>query len=150
MQALDRFALARWASSFDDLGREIMRLALLCDIGTVDPDTVDRVIRRDELVCGRRNPVAFTKLHGLLMMYFALRKKSGEALGQAQSSALEIYVLEGLRASFPCVTFAWPPGGGGTVAVRERPFSTQVSSRPAQATEPAPSPCGARAMPTKS
>jgi hypothetical protein len=52
-------------------------------------------------VCGKDNPVAFAKLHDMLMMHFAIREKSANALGQAQTAAIEADIIERLRKSFP-------------------------------------------------
>jgi hypothetical protein len=67
-----------------------------------------RVLREDASVCGTDNPVAFAKLHELLKVHLALREKSLAALGQAKTEAIEDYVIERLRKSFPDLG-EWPP-----------------------------------------
>jgi hypothetical protein len=44
----------------------------------------------------------------MLMLYFAIREKSVDAVGQAQTAAIEAEVIERLRKSFPDVG-TFPP-----------------------------------------
>jgi hypothetical protein len=59
-------------------------------------------------MCGTDDPVAFAKLDQLLMLNLALREKSLEALEQAKTEAIEDYVIERLKKSFPNLG-EWPP-----------------------------------------
>jgi hypothetical protein len=97
----DHLLIAWWAKNLDELDREIARLSLLCRVKILDPGIIERVLRRDASVCGKDNPVAFKKLHDMLMMHFAIRDKSAKVLGQAQTAAIEADIIERLRKSFP-------------------------------------------------
>jgi hypothetical protein len=66
------------------------------------------VLKKDAAVCGTPNPIAFAKLHDMLMLYFAIRDKSVDAVGQLQTAAIEAEVIERLRKSFPDVG-TFPP-----------------------------------------
>jgi hypothetical protein len=55
----------------------------------------------DDTVCGTDNPIAFRKLHHLLLMHFMVRQKAANALGQQQTVSIERYLLERLRNPFP-------------------------------------------------
>ena len=59
-------------------------------------------------VSGTANPVAFAKLHDILMMHLAIRQKSADALGQAQTAGIEADIVERLKKSFPDLG-KWPP-----------------------------------------
>jgi len=104
----DPMAVAWWAAKLDDLDHEIARLAQLCQVRILDPGVIERVLRKDASVCGTANPVAFAKLHDVLMMHLAVREKSADALGQAQTAGIEAYVVERLKKSFPDLG-KWPP-----------------------------------------
>ena len=104
----DPFAVAWWAEKLDDLDREIARLAYLCQVRILDPGVIERVLRNDAAVCGMANPVAFAKLHNLLMMHLAIREKSADALGQAQTAGIEADIVARLKKSFPELG-NWPP-----------------------------------------
>jgi hypothetical protein len=102
------FPPALWAENLDELDREIARLALVCQVRILDPGIILRVLQKDASVCGTDNPPAFAKLHQLLMLHLTLREKSVEALGQAKTMAIEDYVIERLKKSFPDLG-KWPP-----------------------------------------
>ena len=104
----DPFAVAWWEAKLDDLDREIVRLAQICQVRILDPGVIERVVRKDAAVCGTANSVAFEKLHEMLMMHLAVRQKSADALGQAQTAAIEADIVERLRKSFPDLG-RWPP-----------------------------------------
>ncbi len=99
---------AWWAENLEALDGEIARLAVLCRVRILDPAVMERVLRRDALVCGTDNPAAFEKLHKMLMLHLAIRKKSVDALGQVETAAIEDYVIERLRKRFPELG-DWPP-----------------------------------------
>jgi len=104
----DHLQVAWWEKNIDELDREIGRLCLLCRVRILDPGIIERVLKKDAAVCGTPNPVAFEKLHNMLMLYFAIREKSVDAVGQAQTAAIEAEVIERLRKSFPDVG-TFPP-----------------------------------------
>ena len=101
--------VAWWAKNIDELDREIGRLCLLCQVRILDPGIIERVLRKDASVCGTSNPVAFAKLHDLLMLYFANRQKAVAAVGQLQTAQIEAHVIEELRSRFADLLGKWPP-----------------------------------------
>jgi hypothetical protein len=102
------FPPALWAENLEELDREIARLALLCQVRVLDPGVLARVLRMDASVCGTDNPAAFAKLHDMIMVHLAIREKSVDALGQSKTGAIEDYVIERLKKSFPDLG-EWPP-----------------------------------------
>ncbi len=98
-----------WADNLDEVDREIARLATLCQVRILDPGVIARVLHQDDSVCGTSNPFAFTKLRGLLMLHIAIREKSAEAFGQAQTARIEDEIVERLMKSFPGLAGRWPP-----------------------------------------
>ena len=101
--------IAWWAKNIDELDREIGRLCVLCQVRILDPGIIERVLKKDASVCGTSNPVAFAKLHDMLMFYFANRKKSVDAVGQLQTAQIEAHVVEQLRNRFADLLGKWPP-----------------------------------------
>jgi len=106
--AEQNFPPAMWAENLEELDREIARLALLCQVRVLDPGVLARVLRKDASVCGTDNPAAFAKLHDMIMVHLAIREKSVDALGQSKTGAIEDYVIERLKRSFPDLG-EWPP-----------------------------------------
>ena len=98
-----------WADDLEEVDREIVRLATLCQVSVLQPGVIGRVLKSDASVCGTANALAFRKLHDLLMLHLAIREKAVESFGQAQAAAIEDYVIERLRKSFPDLPGRWPP-----------------------------------------
>jgi len=97
----DAYMKTRWAMSLEELDREIARLATLCQIRLLDRGVVERVMHGDDWVCGADNPIAFRKLRELLLMHFALLEKESDAVGLKDAAAIEQFVIERLKKSFP-------------------------------------------------
>lgn len=91
---------AWWANNLEELDEEIARLAVLCEIKLLQPGVIQRVLHRDALVCGTENPVAFAKLHDLLMMHLAIRLKVVDVFGEAETASIEAYVVDRLKKRF--------------------------------------------------
>jgi hypothetical protein len=90
-----------WTEDLEEVDREIARLAVLCRVKILEPGVVRRVLQRDASVCATSNAVAFAKLHDLLILHFAIREKSVDSFGDAQTTAMEDYIIERLKKSFP-------------------------------------------------
>jgi hypothetical protein len=105
----DPVMIALWSEDLEQLDHEIARLALLCQVKILEPGVIERVIKKDASVCGTENAVAFEKLHSLLMMHLAVREKSVESLGQAETSQIEAAIIERLRKPFGDLIGKWPP-----------------------------------------
>jgi hypothetical protein len=104
----DAVRIGGWARSLEELDREIGRLALLCRVRILQPGVIERVLHGDRMVCGTDNAIAFAKLRNLLTMHFTLHGKWAAELGEAQTTAIERYVIERLRKSLPDLTADWP------------------------------------------
>jgi hypothetical protein len=105
----DQLQIAWWAKNIDELDREIGRLCTLCQVRILDPGIIERVLKKDASVCGTSNPSAFAMLHDMLMFYFAIRKKSVDAVGQMETQQIEAHVVEELRSRFADLLGKWPP-----------------------------------------
>ena len=98
-----------WAKNIDELDREIGRLCAICQVRILDPGIIERVLKKDLSVCGTPNPIAFAKLHDMMMFYFGMRKESVDAVGQVQTAQIEAHVVEQLRNRFADLLGKWPP-----------------------------------------
>ena len=104
-----QFPIGWWTNDLEDVDREIARMAMLCEVRLLEPGVVRRVLKKDASVCGTSNPLAFAKLHDLIMLHLAIREKSAEAFGQAQTARVEDYIVERLKKTFPGLAGKWPP-----------------------------------------
>ena len=95
-----------WTENLEEVDREIAKMATLCQVSILEPGVIRRVLQRDASVCATSNPLAFRKLHDLLLLHFAIREKSVDSFGSAQTTAMEDYIIERLKKSFPDL-----PGG---------------------------------------
>ncbi|HET7364384.1 MAG TPA: hypothetical protein VFJ70_12530 [Burkholderiales bacterium] len=100
---------ALWTENLEEVDREIVKLALLCQVKILEPGVIARVLKKDASVCGTHNPAGFAKLHDLIKLHLGIREKSLESFGQAQTAAIEDYVIERLRKAFPELEGRWPP-----------------------------------------
>jgi hypothetical protein len=98
-----------WSDDLEEVDREIARLVHICQVSIFEPGVIGRVLKNDASVCGTANPTAFRKLRDLLMLHLAIREKAVDSFGQAQAAAIEDYVIERLRKSFPDLPGRWPP-----------------------------------------
>ena len=92
---------ARWLQNLDEIDLEIARLATLCRVRILDPGVIERVLHQDASVCGSANALAFKKLRDMIMLHFAIRQKSADAVGQSQTAEIEQYVIARLKEAFP-------------------------------------------------
>ena len=99
-----------WTEDLEEVDREIARLATVCQVRILEPGVIRRVVQKDATVCGTENPAGFAKLHDLLMLHLAIRQKAADSFGQAQAAAIEDFILERLRKSFPEALAGKMPG----------------------------------------
>ena len=99
-----------WARSLEETDREIARLAWLCEVKILEPGVIERILRRDASVCGVENPVAFSKLHDLVILHLATNMRSIDALGPALTAQIEADIIERLRKPYAALV-GEPPAG---------------------------------------
>ena len=90
-----------WVRDLSELDAEIARLASMCGVRILEPGVIERVLQKDESVCGTPNPAAFTKLWGLLSIHFLELKRSITTVGASKTSLVETAIVERLKQRFP-------------------------------------------------
>jgi len=85
---------------FEDIDREIARLAMLCKVSIMREETLNRIIHDDQSVCGANNPIAFKKLRDLLMLHYGMRERAYETLGAAEAQAIINLVVRRIKERF--------------------------------------------------
>lgn len=91
---------AHWARPIEDIDAEIVQLALVCGMHSLDPITLARLMHNDSLVCDHDNPRAFEKMRQLLMMHYVVTERAIEALGPTEAHALAEEIVARIRARF--------------------------------------------------
>jgi hypothetical protein len=72
---------AVWKRHLDGIANELLRLSIACDVRLRDAGVIDRVLKDDATVCGRKNPEAFRKLRNLVMATYDSLGKSIDRIG---------------------------------------------------------------------
>lgn len=94
------------ARQFEDIDRELARLAVICRVDLLDRANIERVIRNDASTCGAQNPLAFEKLRELLMMHYATRTRAAAQIGEVETQAIINSVVAKIAERFGSI------GGG--------------------------------------
>ncbi len=87
----------QWSRHLDGIAEELMRLAIACDLRLRDPGVIERILRNDETVCGRKNPRAFDKLRKLLMATYDSLGKAIDRIGPGETRRIADAIAERLR-----------------------------------------------------
>lgn len=87
----------RWSQHFESIDLEIARHALACQVRLLDHGVIERVLRKDTLVCGRHNALAFDSLRSLLMMHYSVQNNAVVALGEEEALKIVADVHARLR-----------------------------------------------------
>lgn len=89
---------APWvAKNLDEIDREVARLASMCQVRLLDPGIIERVLNKDESVCGTRNKLAFDKLRNALMMHYHARDKAVSAIGETATAEVIADIVANLK-----------------------------------------------------
>ena len=70
-----------WQRHLDGIGEELLRLSIACDVRLRDPGVIDRILKNDDTVCGRKNAIGFRKLHRLVLATFSSVNKAVDRIG---------------------------------------------------------------------
>lgn len=88
---------ARWvAKNLDEVDREVARLASMCQVRILDPGIIERVLNKDESVCGTRNTLAFEKLRNVLIMHYQARDQAVSAIGETATAEVIADIIANL------------------------------------------------------
>ena len=93
---------AAWKRHLDGIANELLRLSIACDVRLRDAGVIDRILRDDATVCGRKNPEAFRKLRNLVMATYDSLGKSIDRIGAEDTKIIRDAIvgrLEKLRDS---------------------------------------------------
>lgn len=88
---------AWWAKNLDDVDREVARLATLCKVPLLDPGVIERVLHKDDSVCGTQNKRAFDMLRNALMMHYHVRAKAAGAIGEAATQEVIAEIVANIQ-----------------------------------------------------
>jgi hypothetical protein len=85
-----------WSRHLDAIGDELLRLTTICDVQLREPGVIERVLKNDETVCGKKNPIGFRKLRELLVATFSSVNKATDRIGASETKLIVDAIKERL------------------------------------------------------
>ena len=85
-----------WQRHLDAIGDELLKLTTVCGVDLRDAGVVERIIRNDETVCTKPNPIGFRKLHELVMATFNSLGKAMDRIGPQETQMIVDAIKERL------------------------------------------------------
>lgn len=78
----------QWSRHLEGIADELVHLSIACDVRLRDPGVIERIIRGDSTVCGRKNDIGFEKLRKLLMATYDSIGKAIGRIGPEETKAI--------------------------------------------------------------
>lgn len=75
----------QWSRHLQGIADELLHLAVACDLELRNPGVIERVLKGDDTVCGRRNEIGFEKLRKLLMATYDSLGKAIDRIGPEET-----------------------------------------------------------------
>ena len=72
----------QWERHFEGIADELLNLAIACNVRLREPGVIERVLKNDISVCGRKNEESFRKLRSLLVAFYSSVGKAAERIGR--------------------------------------------------------------------
>ena len=86
----------QWTRHLEGIADELLHLAVACAVRLREPGVIERIIRDDQSVCGRKNEIGFQKLRKLLMATYDSLGKSIDRIGPEETKAIIEAITEHL------------------------------------------------------
>jgi hypothetical protein len=71
----------QWERHFEGIADELLHLAIACNVRLRDPGVIDRVLKNDISVCGRKDEDSFRKMRSLLIAFYDSVGKAASRIG---------------------------------------------------------------------
>jgi|SRR5210317_1975156 hypothetical protein len=75
----------QWNRHLEGIADELLHLSIACDVRLRDPGVIERIIKDDMSVCGRKNEIGFRKLRKLLMAAYDSLGKAIDRIGPEET-----------------------------------------------------------------
>jgi hypothetical protein len=87
---------AAWSRHLDAIGDELLRLTTVCGVDLRESGVIERIIKNDETVCTKPNPIGFRKLRELVMATFNSLGKAIDRIGPQETQMIVEAIRERL------------------------------------------------------
>jgi hypothetical protein len=84
----------QWERHFEGIADELLNLAIACNVRLRDPGVIERVLRNDVTVCGRKNEESFRKMRSLLIAFYNSVGKAAERIGPEDTKRIIEVITE--------------------------------------------------------
>jgi hypothetical protein len=88
----------QWTRHLEGIAEELLHLSIACDVRLRDPGVIERILKDDASVCGRKNKIGFEKLRKLLMASFDSLGKAIDRIGPAETKKITAAIAEHVEA----------------------------------------------------
>jgi hypothetical protein len=85
-----------WSRHLDAIGDELLRLTTVCGVNLREQGVIERIIKNDEKVCTKPNPIGFRKLRELVMATFNSLGKAMDRIGPKETQMIVEAIRERL------------------------------------------------------
>lgn len=84
----------QWERHFEGIADELLHLVIACDVRLRDQGVIDRVLRNDMSVCGRKDEDSFRKMRSLLIAFYDSIGKAANRIGPEDTKRIVESILE--------------------------------------------------------
>ncbi len=84
----------QWERHFEGIADELLRLAIACNLRLREPGVIERILRNDVTVCGRKNEENFHKMRSLLIAFYNSVGKAAERIGPEDTKRIIEVITE--------------------------------------------------------
>lgn len=88
----------QWERHFQTIADELLPLAIACGVKLREPGVIERVLKNDASVCGRKNEQGFHKMRSLLVAYYNSLGKAIDRIGPEETKKIiEVITKEKMK-----------------------------------------------------
>jgi len=84
----------QWERHFQAIADELLPLAIACGVKLREPGVIERVLKNDASVCGRKNEQGFHKMRSLLVAYYNSLGKAIDRIGPEETKKIIDIITE--------------------------------------------------------
>ncbi len=87
----------QWERHFEGIADELLHLAVTCDVRLREPGVIERILKNDASVCGRKNEQSFRKMRNLIIAYYDSVGKAVDRIGPEETKKIVEVISERKR-----------------------------------------------------
>ena len=84
----------QWERHFQAIADELLPLAIACGVRLREPGVIERILKNDASVCGRKNEQGFHKMRSLLVAYYNSVGKAVDRIGPEETKKIIDFMIE--------------------------------------------------------